>query len=382
MSSSGMGLWRRKSVHVDSARSTRTGGVRLSGLKTTDETSIRNLLELVEILEWREGRADGAPDLEIVGVGGIGGRNGDGNTQVRDSHPQCPRVEIGAGGQFHLPEDLPLLAEVIVNAVGAASANHAQAPVRALNESGPQVIALAEWTPASGAAVLAGLLAKTEHSVLIDASGTAPSPFLMQSPDLPGIRWADLDRAERAFGPDLVERLPRTQGIRILAGDARGVADGADPRLSAVIEASAGRCVLDLGRWDSRAEFALMAGIDYLVLLGSGDLAGASRLACVLALYPPLVPTVLVTRGRVGPHIAQLTDAPTMHLSAAMRRGGRPLLKELRRASGRQWAGRWALEAKHCAPEAKRGAVEAKRGVVEAKHCAPEAKRGVFEATA
>lgn len=375
MSSSGMGLWRRKSVHVDSARSTRTGGVRLSGLKTTDETSIRNLLELVEILEWREGRADGAPDLEIVGVGGIGGEGGEGNVQARDSHPQCPRVEIGAGGQFHLPEDLPLLAEVIVNAVGAASANHAQAPVRALNESGPQVIAFAEWTPASGAAVLAGLLAKTEHSVLIDASGTAPSPFLMQSPDLPGIRWADLDRAERAFGPDLVERLPRTQGIRILAGDARGVADGADPRLSAVIEASAGRCVLDLGRWDSRAEFALMAGIDYLVLLGSGDLAGASRLACVLALYPPLVPTVLVTRGRVGPHIAQLTDAPTMHLSAAMRRGGRPLLKELRRASGRQWAGRWALEAKHCAPEAK-------RGVVEAKHCAPEAKPGVFEATA
>lgn len=118
-----------------------------------------------------------------------------------------------------------------------------------------------------------------------------------------------------------------------------------------------------------------MAGIDYLVLLGSGDLAGASRLACVLALYPPLVPTVLVTRGRVGPHIAQLTDAPTMHLSAAMRRGGRPLLKELRRASGRQWAGRWALEAKHCAPEAK-------RGVVEAKHCAPEAKQWAVEGTA
>lgn len=347
--------------------------MRLSGLKTADEKSVCNLLELMGIPEWREGKVDGAPDLEIVGVGGIEGRNGDGNAQARDSHPQCPRVEIGARGQFHLPEDLPLLAEVIVNAAGAASANHAQAPVRALNESGPQVIALAEWTPASGAAILAGLLAKTEHSVLIDASGTAPSPFLMQSPDLPGIRWADLDRAERAFGPDLVERLPRTQGIRILAGDARGVADGADPRLSAVIEASAGRCVLDLGRWDSRAEFALMAGIDYLVLLGSGDLAGASRLACVLALYPPLVPTVLVTRGRVGPHIAQLTDAPTMHLSAAMRRGGRPLLKELRRASGRQWAGRWALEAndrtleaKHCAPEVQHEALEAKRGALEA----------------
>ena len=247
---------------------------------------------------------------------------------------------------------MTLLAEVIMNAAGAASTNHAQAPVQAMSESGPQVIALAEWTPASGAAVLAGLLAKTEDSVLIDASGTAPSPFLLGSPDLPGIRWADLDRAERAFGPDLVERLPRTQGIRILAGDARGVADGADPRLSAVIEASTGRCVLDLGRWDSRAELALMAGIDYLVLLGNADLAGASSLACALALYPPLVPTVLVTRGRVGPHIAQLTDAPKMRLSAAMRKGGKPLLKELRRESGRQWAGGWALEAKHWALEA------------------------------
>lgn len=351
MSASGMGIRRRKSVHPDEDRPTGASGALLNGLNPADEESVRGLMDLLGVREWDGG---GAPAIELRGEGAEPARPG-----------EWPRISIGSAGQFRIPEDGALLAEVLLRtsstpsvqaassegmpagdapSAGSRSTGRRQSPgrprkpVRPLSESGPEVIAVAEWTPGSGGPLLAGLLAAGRGSALIDASGSAPSPLLLETPDIAGIRWSDLDRAERAFGPDLVERLPRAKGVRILSGDASGVADGADPRLPGVVEACGRRCVLDLGRWDSRAHAAALVGVDYLVLVGGSDLAGSSALACALSLHPPIAPFALVTRGRPAPRLAGAADAPRMRLSAAMRRGGRGLMKELRRASGRRWA--------------------------------------------
>lgn len=345
MSASRMGLRRRKSVHLDPGRPAAAGGVLLNGLSPADEESVRGLMELLGVRECDGGES---PVIELAAEGTEPVRDGD-----------CPRITIGPGAQFRIPEDAALLAEALLSAAaapprlrpspggGSPGDAHPQGPrnatgrCRPLSELAPEVIAVAEWTPGSGGPLLAGLLAASRASVLVDASGSAPSPLLVEAPDIAGIRWSDLDRAERAFGPDLVERLPRAKGARILAGDAAGVADGADPRLPGVVEACGRRCILDLGRWDSRARAAEAVGVDYLVLVGSTDLPGASSLACSLALHPPGTPFALVTRGRSLPRLPGAPDAPRMRLSAAMRRGGRGLMEELRRASGRRWARRW-----------------------------------------
>lgn len=293
----------------------RAGAVRLLGLGRGDEGLVREILGLVGAREW-DGEGEAALVVAAPGA---------------PATPGVPRVEVGEEGQFLLPQDLEALAEAILGALSRRGGDRAR------------LLGVAGWGGAAASDLALGLAAGL-RGVLVDASGSAPAPALLERPEAPGIRWADLDPAERAYGPDLVDRLARAGRARVLSGDARGVAEGSDPRLAPVVESIRAKglsAVVDLGTWGPRA--ARARGLDGIVLVGRGDLRAAARLSCALGFAPPGAPCVLVLegggRGRIR---AAAPGLAIVSRRAALRREGRALLDGLARAGGRQWAREWS----------------------------------------
>ena len=313
------------------------GGVLLDGIDGDDARRVGELMALVGAREWD---GTGEPALILAGPRARGARG-------------AMRLELGESGQLRLPADEALLAEALSRVAGrgmggarpAALPTSAAAP-RSGESVDADVLRIGVGTWSGGSGRLAALLAAGAGAVLVDASGAAPALPMLTSPGAAGVRWADLDPSETAFGPDLVDRLPRVGGLRVLGGDGSGAAEARDPRLAPVLRSlgAAGRgAVVDLGAWDARAHSAHALLLDGLVLAGDSDLEGASRLACALSLHPPAIPCVLVHFGRGRERIAEAAPGmPDLALRRAMRRGCRALLDELRRAGGRAWAGEFA----------------------------------------
>lgn len=318
--------------------------VRLDGLETKDRARIVTLLNFIGA---RECSNTLDADLVITGPHSAPPRreptrpDGDGR---RPAH-----LVVGQGGQFELPRDEVLLAETLLATfVSEDSGSKAVSDesARAGHESGQtcRKIAVATWGGSRDGQLVSAALASACRGALVDASGCAPTPILARRPELSGIRWADVSLEERAFPPELVDAFVHIGRMRVLGGDARGVARADDPRLSPVIKAIgfAGRSVVvDCGRWDGIAKDA-PGQWDALMLYGGTSLEDTARLACSLSLWEPPCPCILIPQGNKIRQIKELfPTAHTISMRCALSRGGKGLLTELRRASGRHWAQLW-----------------------------------------
>lgn len=183
---------------------------------------------------------------------------------------------------------------------------------------------VAGWHGGVGTTALCRALAFSASCPLIDASGHAPGVLRPSDGRAPGVRWADLDAAETTFLPALASQLPSIRSSPVLAGDRRGCADAADPRLGPVLSAlegaGAARAVVDCGRWDARALRAAQGVGDALVLVGWGDAASALALALDLRRTPVPIPALtLHRRARPDPGLREEAPGPCARYARAGR---------------------------------------------------------------
>lgn len=305
----------------------------LDGLTRNDERFVRRMIarEHVDIQvgdahSWLEdaderGRTPySSPLLVIAGPYAIG-RLG------------STRIEVGAHGQFRLPEDEDLLRAILREHAGQPREETEATALSSTHPSRP-CICVAGWNGGVGTSSIAHQLAHERGLVLIDASGHAPAPSCADLPENRGVRWADLAYGEVAYSPELARTLPIVQGVSVLAGDGLGVATPLDSRLGAVIsslnEAGHG-CVVDCGRWEERSAACVGAHASALVLIGRADRQGATQCACSLTLWPlqSCLPCVLLTTTGNSGNIRALTNAPVLTLKRAIQAHCRRLFHEL-----------------------------------------------------
>ncbi|EJF37965.1 hypothetical protein HMPREF1317_1783, partial [Schaalia georgiae F0490] len=247
--------------------------VAMVGLTERERESAAAVASLAGVGVVPEGAA---PDLVIAGEGA-----------PRAPGSPVPRVSVGPRGQLRLPKDEAVLMRVLVS----LALRRASRGLRLL---------VAGWHGGVGTTALCRALAFSASCPLIDASGHAPGVLRPSDGRAPGVRWADLDAAETTFLPALASQLPSIRSSPVLAGDRRGCADAADPRLGPVLSAlegaGAARAVVDCGRWDARALRAAQGVGDALVLVGWGDAASALALALDLRRTPVPIPALTLHR--------------------------------------------------------------------------------------
>ena len=241
-----------------------------------------------------------APDLVIAGEGAD-----------RAPGSSAPRVSVGPSGQLRLPKDEAVLMRVL-------------ASLALRRAAGGLRLLVAGWHGGVGTTALCRALAFRASCPLIDASGHAPGVLRPADGRAPGVRWADLDAAEAVFLPALASQLPSVHSSPVLAGDRRGCADAADPRIGPVLAAleaaGAARTVVDCGRWDARALRAARGVGDALVLVGWGDAASALALALDLCRTPVPIPVLtLHRRARPDPGLREAAPGPCARYGRAGR---------------------------------------------------------------
>jgi secretion/DNA translocation related CpaE-like protein len=176
-----------------------------------------------------------------------------------------------------------------------------------------QVVAVVGGAGGTGASTLAVLLARRRAArgrvVLVDLDGGACGlEVLLGIESRPGVRWADLATVHGSLAPhDLVDVLPRWEGVEVLSTDRRtpGVAGATRETVLDAVVAGTGTVVLDLSarslvREDGLAD--LVGGSDAAVLVTSQDVRGVAAGLAVRPALPTTAGLVLRRRrGRVAP---------------------------------------------------------------------------------
>ena len=151
-----------------------------------------------------------------------------------------------------------------------------------------------------------------------------------------GVRWSGLHASGGRIDPvDLARRLPRWQGVSVLAADGADIAPDALRSVLAAAPAS-GPVVVDLGRGDAEVQQAALDRLDALVVMGVADLRGVTAVhAAVRRRDGPCV-AVLRRAELARAEAAAVTGVPVLALLSATvrRRGGGQLssARGLRRA--------------------------------------------------
>lgn len=171
-------------------------------------------------------------------------------------------------------------------------------------------VGVAGWNGGVGVSTLAWDLSRQTGSILVNLSG--PGPIQLErnrflQPENKGVSWSSISIHEQFFLPSLVQELPMSSGVSYLGADATGCAYANDPRVRKVLPVlrSVRSVVCDLGMWGAQCGH-ISGQIDALILLGKGDVLGASRLCALSAQFPPQCPTYVLLVPPRHPNTARL----------------------------------------------------------------------------